>query len=171
MSFKNISNRGRVAFLILCFERVLKRKEYSMTSWAWILSNLWSYTDCEFFDDWFELMAELKPSTIMAYSCYNDEFELLKENEFYNLRELYLKANNVVLEILESIINTGSVELFGGLAETGKETLSEMKKTISKLESFDIEFPRYCNLKRFSFEENEGWGAPFSREDFLRNVE
>ena len=49
---KNISIRGRMAYLISSFENVLLHYNCNKEEWRWLLEKLWSYTKIQYIDDW-----------------------------------------------------------------------------------------------------------------------
>ena len=55
---KNISIRGRMAYLISSFENVLLHYNCNKEEWRWLLEKLWSYTKIQYIDDWMYELAE-----------------------------------------------------------------------------------------------------------------
>ena len=62
---KNISIRGRMAYLIRSFENVLLHYNCNKEEWRWLLEKLWSYTKIQYIDDWMYELAEYMPNSIL----------------------------------------------------------------------------------------------------------
>lgn len=52
MNFRQISVRGRMAYLLCIFENLLIYFKCDKEDWKWILEKLWQYTNIEYLDDW-----------------------------------------------------------------------------------------------------------------------
>ena len=65
---ETISIRGRMAYVICLFERVLIHYNYDKQDWVKVLEKLWEYTYVEYLDDWMYEFAEYLPDSILEDS-------------------------------------------------------------------------------------------------------
>lgn len=79
--FFRVSQRGRAAYLILCFEEALKLycKE-DLDRWEWLLNELWEITTTDSFDLWVGRIAHASAEEIMQYSSYQELVQKYQEN-------------------------------------------------------------------------------------------
>ena len=71
---KNISIRGRMAYLISSFENVLLHYNCNKEEWRWLLEKLWSYTKIQYIDDWMYELAEYMPNSILEDTMEDAEW-------------------------------------------------------------------------------------------------
>ncbi len=62
---KDISIRGRMAYLICSFERLLIHTGINIEEWEMVLDKLWAYTSVDYIDDWMYELAEYMPNCIL----------------------------------------------------------------------------------------------------------
>ena len=58
---KAISIKGRMAYVICLFERVLIHHNYNKQNWTKVFVKLWEYTSAEYLVDWMYEFAEYLP--------------------------------------------------------------------------------------------------------------
>ncbi len=155
--FKNISIRGRVAYLLCSLEKLLIYRNAEPSDWNWVLEKLWQYTDMEWLDDW--MSVELLPECILEDGP--EEFELISESEHCKLRELYGKNTDDINRMMEIIHNVGTYELYGSIPEHSPATLAKMQEAVDLLEAEGIDPPDPKPFKEYEFSENRGWGRRF----------
>lgn len=67
-SLINISIRGRMAYGICLFERLLLHYKCEKQDWTGLLEKLWMYTSMEYLDDWMYEFSEWLPDSILEDS-------------------------------------------------------------------------------------------------------
>lgn len=87
-TFENISIRGRMAYLLCSFKRLLIYYNGAIEDWQILLDKLWKFTNVEFVDDWMYEVAEYLPNSIMADSLEDAEF--ISEEELFFLNNCTL---------------------------------------------------------------------------------
>ncbi|MGB3513539.1 MAG: hypothetical protein WBA93_30880 [Microcoleaceae cyanobacterium] len=166
--FRDISIRGRIAYMLLCLEALLKKNNDTRQGWDYLLEKFWMYTNIEFLDDWQDIAAELLPDSIEEVSDFESgEFEYLDKENFYSIKLLYSKINEEHSELIETIYFMGTLELFGALVNNGEQSLKYLKKAHTLFKKNQIKFPAISSVSRFNFYKNNGWGEPFRREDII----
>ena len=102
---KNISIRGRMAYLISSFENVLLHYNCNKEEWRWLLEKLWSYTKIQYIDDWMYELAEYMPNSILEDTM--EDAEYITE-EFKYLHRLYSNSNQEIHLFLKIIFECGT---------------------------------------------------------------
>lgn len=97
--FFRVSKRGRVAYLILCFEEALKFYDgEDLEKWKWLLNEFWKITSTWDIDGWVGRICDASVESVMEYDTYQERTERdkrigfwcdLSEEEFVSLHELY----------------------------------------------------------------------------------
>lgn len=160
--FIEISIRGRVSFAICCFENALISFEYNSSDWRIVLERMWTYTDIEFFDDWHYSMAEFLPESILECDIYEEDFEYVDEEQFYELTKLYKNANDVVKKLIKLVFDIGISEFYGRLENYGQSTLDNLEILINFMSSNNLNLPDINKFKIFLYKDEDGWGNRFS---------
>ena len=112
---KNISIRGRMAYLISSFENVLLHYNCNKEEWRWLLEKLWSYTKIQYIDDWMYELAEYMPNSILEDTM--EDAEYITEEEFKYLHRLYSNSNQEIHLFLKIIFECGTCELYSKLCD------------------------------------------------------
>lgn len=166
--FKNISMRGRVAYGILCLESTLNSEEKFSKGWKLVLERLWSYTEIKYLDEWQDKTLEILPSSIMEIENFEEEdLEYVSQTEFDVLKSLYGNANNMVLDMIEVIFYIGTLELFGSISNGAIQSLKQLEKLLSIMNSIPVEPPAIGLVRRYSFQEENGWGTSFNKKEII----
>lgn len=164
-SFKSISVRGRMAYAICCLESAISKAHNNSKAWDIILNQLWTYTEKKYLDEWHEITAEFIPDTILEYTSFNqDDFEFLSRSEFDTLSKLYKGSEKHICDIINHIFELGSVELYGKLTNEGVHVLNELMQIIVLMNKYEIPLPDFISFTNYSFNENNGWGKTFKRD-------
>ncbi len=164
--FKNISIRGRVAYLLCSLEKLLVHHSAKTGDWEWILGKLWQYTDMEWLDDWADVATELLPECILE--CEPEEFDLITESEYHDLRELYSRNPDSINKMMKFVHYVGTQELYGGIPEHSPITLAKMHEAVSLMKAEGIEPPDPKPFEKYAFSENGGWGRRFDSKKLSR---
>lgn len=81
--FKQISIRGRMAYLIRSFEKMVLHYNFEREGWIMVLEILWAYTSTECLEDWMYEVAEYMPNSILEDTM--EDAEYITENDFKHL--------------------------------------------------------------------------------------
>ena len=164
--FYNISIRGRVAYSICCLENVIIFFRYDESKWEILLRYLWTYTTIDFIDTWQDISSELLPETIMEFSKYNNDYEYIREDEFYKLYDLYRNANEEIKKIINLIFYIGTSELYGAIRNNGEGSLKKLEDLIDLMIEEEIQLPKIDKFERLVFDQNDGYGKIFDRKEY-----
>lgn len=156
---KNISIRGRVAYLICLFERLLLYYKCDKEEWKIVLEKLWAYTDAEYLDEWIYEFAEYLPDSILEDTM--DDAEYITENDFYFLNKVYSKTAQDVLLFLRIIFNCASDEIYSTIYDDSPYTLKRVCEGIRILKTHRINIVSIEPFRKYSFKDLKGWGERF----------
>jgi hypothetical protein len=165
--FEKISMRARVAYGICCLENAIKYYNLSHLSWTFILNVLWSYTNKNV-GRWHELMSECSPDSILEELSFKEKgITHISENDYEALRLLYSNVNTVCQNIINSLFNIGTRNLYSSIVNNSPETLIYLQEIIDIMDQNNIPLPDIKPFMKFPITEEEGWGREFTREEIL----
>lgn len=154
-----ISIRGRMAYVICLFERVLIYYNYDKQDWVKVLEKLWEYTSVEYLDDWMYEFAEYLPESILEDSL--DDFEFITREEYEHLHKLYNASSTDVLHFIKLMFEIGSIDLYSKLVDNSPNTLEKIEEAVELLKENEIDNISIEPFKQYSFKERNGWGERF----------
>jgi hypothetical protein len=167
INFRNISIRGRVAYGICCLENAIRHYNLEHLDWSFILELLWSYTD-QNIGRWHEFMSECSADSIL------EELEFEKKGirnisffEYQKLRDLYLKSNPIINQIINTIVDIGTYDLYASIVNNSPKTIEYIDELIVLMDQNNILLPDIIFFQKFTINENEGWGCPFVKKDIF----
>ncbi len=159
---ENISIRGRVAFIILCIENVLKCQNH-FTKWNKVLEIFWSQTNSDFVDEWLYKISKVMPESILE-----DEYvenDVISFIEYSELKVLYDSSPKYLFELMECAFECGTKALYGTVHNNSDETILPVLMCVDIMNRENIELPNIELLKKFNSNENFGWGIQFTKVD------
>ncbi len=159
MDFKEISIRGRMAYLLCVFEKILVHFNCEKKDWSWVLERLWQYTCIEYLDDWMYEIAEYMPESVMEDNA--EEIEFITQNELKKLKALYVKNTREINKMLRIIYELGTIDLYSRLQNGSPNTLEKLQEGIKSALQIGIELPNSFQFKIYKYSEGNGWGIPF----------
>lgn len=154
-----ISIRGRMAYLICTFEKLLLYYNCKKEEWKCILEKLWTYTSIQYLDEWMYELAEYMPNSILEDTI--DGAEYITESEFKHLYKLYNESNQEICSFLEIIYECGTCELYSRLCDCSPSTLEKVGQAIDILKMHNIDLIDTIPFKIYSYSERKGWGSCF----------
>lgn len=164
--FEQISLRGRVAFAIVCFEKALINLKYDLRDWEIVLNYLWQFTNSNNLEDCNTIANELIPEHVLEFKDYEKHcFELLSNEEFKILFQLYQNIDELINILLFKIHELGASHAYGSISGVGESSLRSLHGIIGAMEENNIPLPSINPFLKFSIEENKGWGNLFERKD------
>lgn len=161
-AFKNISLRGRVSYSICCFENTLFYLKYNVEDWKIVLEYLWKFTNIKYLDDWNGILSEIIPENLLEFKSYEaHEFEYLDEETFKYLYRLYQNLDEKIDYVMSAIYDIGASHSYSIIEGYGQKSFHELTKLLDYMIENHIPLPDMDFFRRFSIEENRGWGNPF----------
>lgn len=154
-----ISIRGRMAYVICLFERMLIHYNYNKQNWTKVLEKLWEYTSVEYLDDWMYEFAEYLPESILE-DCL-DDFEFITTEEYEHLYKLYSESSTDVCHFIKLMFELGSIDLYSKLVDNSPNTLKKVEEAVELLKKNKINSISIEPFKQYSFKERNGWGERF----------
>lgn len=158
-TFRDISIRGRMAYLICSFEKLLLHYNCNKEEWRNILEKLWKYTSMQYLDEWLYELAEYMPNSILEDTM--EEAEYITEYEFEYLNIVYRKTSQDILLFLEIIFKCGTCDLYTKLYDDSPNTLQKVEEAIDILKRNNIDLVDVKPFEKHSFHECNGWGNCF----------
>lgn len=162
-SFKEISLRGRMAYLICSFEKLLLHFNCKKEEWKGVLEKLWTYTSVDFFDDWMYELAEYMPNSILEDTM--DDAEYITEEEFEYLGRIYGKSSKEILMFLTLIYECGTCDIYSRLCEYSPNTLKKLSQAIEILDVNNIALVDIEPFEKYQYSDCDGWGEKFNGKD------
>lgn len=164
--FYYISERGRVAYLILCLEETLRFYQQDITDWEGILQTLWSITshpESNWINVWTDSVENLLPSVILS-----DRAAETRSEEMRTARHLYLQAGvsmiviNTILESAYTIICEWSPS-----TEThDPDALRLIDRSEETMEAFGVPLPSDEMLQSLWKQKDASFGEAFDGLQF-----
>lgn len=158
---EKISIRGRMAYAICLFERLLLYYKSSKQEWNWVLEKLWAYTSSEYLDDWMYELAEYMPGSIFEDTPYDEDCEFITIDEFNCLYKLYNKSSMEVISFMQLLFEIGTIDLYSRLVDNSPNTMKRVKEAIGILNRNNIKVIAMEPFKKYSFDKCDGWGESF----------
>lgn len=158
-SVEKISIRGRMAYAICLFERLLLYYKCNKQDWICILEKLWVYTSVEYLDDWMYEFAEWLPDNILEDGL--DDFEFVTKEEYEHLYTLYNRSCLEIRLFIKIIFELGSIDLYSKLTDNSPNTLKKLEEAIDIFKANNLNVISIEPFKKYSFEECNGWGERF----------
>lgn len=157
--FKQISIRGRMAYLIRSFEKMLLHYNFEREGWIMVLEILWAYTSTECLEDWMYEVAEYMPNSILEDTMGDAEY--ITENDFKHLYELYNKVPQNIHLFLQIIFECGTCEIYSRIRNGSPRTLRKVDEAINVLKMNNIDLIDTTPFKIYKYSECDGWGERF----------
>ena len=164
MDFKEISIRGRMAYQLCIFEKILIFFKCEKKDWNWVLERLWQYTCIEYLDDWMYEIAEYMPESVMEDNT--EEIEFITQNELKKLKILYANNPREINKMLRIIYELGTIDLYSRLQNGSPNTLEKLQEGINIALEMGIGLPNIVQFEGYGYAEGNGWGMPFDGKKF-----
>ncbi len=169
--FKKISLRGRVSYSIRCFENTLVYLNYHVEDWKIVLEYLWGFTDIQYLDDWNGIISEIIPENLLEFVSYKEhDFEYLDEDNFRYLYQLYQNIDEKIDYLMSAIYDIGASHSYSVIEGYGQKSFNELARLIDYMIKNHIPLPDVDSFRRFSIEENRGWGNEFEGKTLSRII-
>lgn len=161
---ENISIRGRMAYLLCLFEKLLMHFQCCKEKWNWILEKLWQYTEIPYLDEWMYEIAEFLPENILTDPF--DAFEFLSESDYKRLKDIYKDNCEDINVMMNIIFDLGTTELYSKLEDNSPYTLSKLQDAADIMNKNNISLIEVQPFEKYSYSESNGWGECFNGKKF-----
>lgn len=156
MDFKEISIRGRMAYLLCVFERLLLQYKCRKEDWKILLEKLWKYMNIEYLDDWMYELAEYMPNSVLFDSYASDDCEFITAEEFAFLHNLYNKSCQEIITFLRIIFELGTMEIYERLVNNSSDTIKKLQEGVNIALNEGIELPDKSEFEKYKYSECDG---------------
>lgn len=164
---KNLSIRSRVAYGILCLEKILNFYHVDIEKWNLLLNELWKYTNSNV-GKWHEYISEMTPFSILEKVEFKlKECEYIDQVVHNELLNLYENVDLDVLKIIDLIFEIGTRDLYTSISNNSPDTIKYINEIEEILISKNILLPTTQNLEKFDITQNYGWGNEFTRNQII----
>lgn len=169
--FKKISLSGRVSYSICCFENTLFYLNYHVEDWKIVLEYLWKFTSIEYLDDWNGIVSEIIPENLLEFKTYEEhDFEYLNEEDFRYLYQLYQNIDEKIDDLMSMVYAIGASHSYSVIEGYGQASFHELAKLIDYMLENHIPLPDIDSFRKFSIEENRGWGNRFEGKSLSKII-
>lgn len=159
--FDNVSIVGRIAYGIMCAENYLLGK-YPEKNWTTVIEYFWKITNMEFWDEWADVVIEIIPEYMFEFKDYKSSgFELLSEEKYNELKDIYINTGNDVNEILKMVYELANSHIYSSIKGKGQESLEQLNRIIEYIKKHNIDLPDDKEILLHSIDERNGWGNLF----------
>ena len=157
--FVDISIRGRIAYVILCFENYVKVK-YPDVDMQPVLRLMWSVVDSsDYIDNSAYKYLEIVPECLFEKDHYStDVFEELTEDEYNRFTKILNSDDPDLNSIMMSVYDIAMEYAYTNITNHGNETYEYLDKVIAILNNNSIPLPDIDKVSMSRFSESEGWG-------------
>lgn len=160
--FKDISIRGRIAYVILCFERYVEAR-YPKTNWNRVDDFMWRLCDnSDFIDNTAYQYMEIIPEYLYEFSNFEDaEFEYLSKEDYDYFKSIIPVDDDGLNTIMHAAYSIAMEYAYVALEKFAPETLLYINNVLHVLEENQILAPDINLVSSHQFDEADGWGHAF----------
>ena len=167
-SFKNISQRGYMAYGIMCAENYILTHRAN-EDWRPIFSILWPFTSEQMWEEWRLKVIDILPECFSEFPDYNSsDFSVLQREEYEAISLLYKKMPEKWEQIIEALFEMENYYAYGAFSDEGIECSKSLMEIVNILSEENIELPDIKQVEFSSFNEESGRGKPFDGSAFSK---
>lgn len=154
--FKHISIRGRLAFGMICLEKLVQTRnaDHPLLHTV-VFPKIWEFTSSPDLSEWEQMINLVDPSTVL----YDDVDP--------DLKSLYQKLPEDIVDTISNVIEIGAGNIYGGTGEYSPYTLKPLHAVIHTLMKLQLPLPDMAPFEKSGFHEDGGWGAEHPRGYYL----
>ncbi len=164
--FKEISIRGRVAYVTCCLQNVLDIDKYDNEVINLILDKAWRFVEDDIIDS-YHCFLEVIPECILDPKADFLEFETIEIDVYQKLNYLVKQWPNDINLIIDELSYLMSSDLYSTTGDHSADTLFHLKKIVSIMKKNNWLLPDISLFYHSRFEDGGGWGEPTSRNKFF----
>ena len=161
-SFDNISIRGRVAYVIMCFEKYVTLK-YPKTDWTRVDDMMWKICDdSDYIDISTYKYMEIIPEYLYEFDDYiKADFDYLSEEDFIYYRSVIPKDDNDLNVLMHAIYDIAIEYAYVALDKNAPETRKYIDDVLHIMTDNQITKPDIQLVSKYTFDKAGGWGNVF----------
>ena len=161
--FSNISMNGRMAYSILCVEKVLVAK-YPDDDWSVLSKEMWKATST-YWDEWGNRFIEIIPEYLFEFDTYEEsDFEGITKDEYDYFVNLLKGRSDVLNQLLLKLYELQEVYCYTSIPGNGPKASEIVLDICNTLEQNSISLPDISTVAFSNFSEKDGWGYDFDGE-------
>jgi hypothetical protein len=167
---EEMSNRGKVAFAICCFESAIDFFVQDKKKWSFVDDELWKFCNSNM-AYWHEQFGEITPFVVCEKIDFDlKEYKYLTREQHDMLLELYNGTNKVIISILELVYEVAITNIYVIIhnEKTKTDALPYLQSLIDIMNENNIPLPDIEMFKQFPVTENNGWGRDFTRDEVFK---
>ena len=156
-----ISIRGRVAYLILCFEQYVT-VQYPDRDWKSVDDMMWKICDdSDFIDNSAYRYMEIIPEYLYEFDTYEElDFDYLSEADYEMYKSIIPKDDPDLNTIMHSIYSVAMEYAYTAIPKGAPDVIPYIQAAESALKTKHIVLPSVSALEGF-VDEQDWWGDPF----------
>lgn len=157
----NISIRGRVAYLILCFEKYVMAK-YPERNWKSVSELMWKICDkSDYIDCSAYRFVEITPEHLYKKDNYADSnFKFLSEDEYNQYIAIVPSDDDNINVLMHSIFDVAIEYAYCGIPKGAPDTIPYIEDVENVMLSTCIDFPDISLVTKY-VDPEDWWGDPF----------
>ncbi len=157
----NISIRGRVAYLIMCFEKYVIKK-YQDVSWKPVAELMWKICDkSDYIDCSAYRFVEITPEHLYKKDNYADSnFKYLSEDDYYQFITIIPKEDSNINIMMHSIFDVAIEYAYCGIPKGAPDTIPYIEDVENVMLSTNVDLPDISLVANY-VDPEDWWGDPF----------
>lgn len=157
----NLSIRGRVVYLIMCFENYVLA-QYPNRDWQDVSEMMWKICDSsDYIDNSAYRYMEIIPEYLYEFDSYNDaEFDYLSEDEYRTFTAVVPADDKNIEVLMHSIYSVAMEYAYAGIPFGAPDTLPYIRNVESVMNTAKIDLPDLSKINMLVDTEH-WWGMPF----------
>lgn len=161
-SFDNISIRGRVAFVIMCFEKYVSVK-YPERDWSRVSEMMWRICDnSDYIDNSANKYMEIIPEYLFETDNFAEaEFDYLSEEDFSYFVSIIPNDDQILNTIMHAAYSIAMEYAYVAIEKDAPDTREYIEDTLKALSDENITAPDIQLVSKYTFDESDGWGHSF----------
>lgn len=158
---KSLSIRGRITYLIMCFEKYVLAK-YPERNWKPVSKLMWKICDdSDYIDNSAYRYMEIVPEYLFEFNNFADaEFDYLSEKEYQEFISIIPNDDPAVEIIMHSIYSVAMEYAYTGIPEYAPDTLPYIKAAEEAMQKNNLQLPNLEPIIKYTDKEH-WWGQPF----------
>ena len=160
--FDNISIRGRVAYIILCFERYVIAK-YPDADWTRVDDMMWKICDeSDYIDNSAYKYMEIIPEYLYEFSDYESaDFEYLSKEDYEYYISVIPKDDEKLNTIMHAVYSVTMEYAYSALIKYAPDTREYIDAVLDVMNKAELKLPDIRIVEQYVFDQYGGWGDTF----------
>lgn len=157
----DLSIRGRITYLIMCFEKYVTAK-YPDRNWIPVCDMMWKICDSsDYIDNSAYRYMEIVPEYLYEFDNFKDaEFDYLTEEEYKTFIAIIPRDDLDIETIMHSIYDVAMEYAYGAIPKGAPDTIPYILDAEKCLVRNDLSLPDISLLAQYTDPEH-WWGTPF----------